>query len=66
MSNCAWCMDDDELAATQDESHGICEPHAELVLTTHRYNRVPSYVEENAEEFVEECDELGIDSEEDD
>jgi hypothetical protein len=49
---CAWCMVEDE-EDPQEESHGICDDHAEMVLLDYyqgKFDSVPSYCERFADE----------------
>jgi hypothetical protein len=58
-TTCAWCLDEQDETPQEGDSHGICQPHAEQVLTTYHWNRlqnVPSYVETQAALFAEEED----------
>jgi len=54
---CAWCSP--LQGESSDEiSHGICEEHAEQLLlesAMRQFNKIPSYVEQNAKAFAEEC-----------
>lgn len=57
--NCAWCLTASGQLGNQQEgdSHGICEDHSNQMLYNfyeERFNRVPSYVEQNAYAFAHE------------
>lgn len=52
--NCAWCRQN----ADGSGSHGICESCAKQFScksAMRQFDRVASYVEENAARFAEEC-----------
>lgn len=45
---CAWCITEEGETPAEEDSHGICEPHAEQILVNHytnKFNATPSYVE---------------------
>lgn len=53
---CAWCTPSDE-NTPEETSHGICAAHAEQIELDYQlrsWNRVPSYVEEQAAQFAAE------------
>jgi hypothetical protein len=54
---CAWCLEENNETPKEDDSHGICNDHAEQILTEYHWNRLqntPSYLEQNAAEFAQE------------
>ena len=47
-TTCAWCLTDEDSEPAEGESHGICQPHADQVLTSFYWEKlqnVPSYAE---------------------
>lgn len=55
--NCAWCGSNDD----GSDSHGICSECEEVLRLQsmqRQFERVLSYVEQNARQFAAECDEL--------
>jgi len=57
MTTCAWCIEEAGEVAQETDSHGICPPHAEQMLTQYYWQKlqnVPSYVETNARQFTDE------------
>lgn len=62
---CAWCLSENGTLEDQGptDSHGICEDHANEMLYNYqlaRFNRVPSYCEQNAWAFAHEEEEAGV------
>ena len=56
---CAWCIEEKGEVLQEDMSHGICQPHADQLLLNYYWQKlqsVPSYVETQAELFVQEGD----------
>lgn len=52
---CAWCMKE-RGEAPEEESHGICQPHADQMLLDYYWQKlqsVPSYVETQAALFAQ-------------
>ena len=55
--NCGWCGAN----ADGSQSHGICDDCAallELQSAQRQFDKVPSYVEQNAAAFARECNEI--------
>jgi len=45
---CAWCLTEQGETPAENDSHGVCLPHAEQLLVNHyttKFNATPSYVE---------------------
>lgn len=60
-TDCAWCLQEEDTLKDQGptDSHGICEDHSNEMLYNFqlsRFNRVPSYCEQNAWEFAHESE----------
>jgi hypothetical protein len=55
--NCAWC----NANADGSDSHGICDDckmRLELQSMRRQVNKLPSYVNDNATAFAEECEQF--------
>lgn len=55
--NCAWCGQN----ADGSDSHGICQACSDNLAeqsALRQFNKIVSYVERNAREFVAECDQI--------
>lgn len=54
---CAWCLEEEGETPNEQDSHGVCQPHAEQMLTSYYWQKlqnVPSYVEQQAAQFAQE------------
>ena len=59
-TTCAWCLEEQGEAPNEQDSHGVCPPHAERMLLDYYWQKlqsVPSYAETQAVLFAQEDEE---------